>query len=209
MTNFSRNGRTSVRSFRIWRSVLIGISVALILRALLVQLYTVESGSMAPTLQSNDRLLVWKLARFADLQRGDVVILDGTDTLAGAVEPDSPVDTLSRLLGIERLENRLFVKRIVAVGGDHLVCCDDQGSLLLNGKSLQEGYLPVGEHPSDIRFDVSVPNGHVWVMGDARSTSRDSRELLGRPGGGMVPIDMIVGRVAAVAWPPARMGAVS
>lgn len=209
MTLFSRNGRTSVRSFRIWRSVLVGVVAALVLRAIFVQFYTVESGSMAPALQANDRLLVWKLARFADVERRDVIVIDGTDTLAGNVAPETPIEILLRVVGIERLENRLFVKRVIAIGGDRLECCDSGGRLLLNGSPLEEPYLPLGEKPSYIRFDVEVPTGHVWVMGDSRSSSRDSRELLGRPGGGMIPVDMIVGRVAAVAWPPARMGAVS
>ena len=209
MTSSSRNGRTSVRSFRISRSVLIGIVAALVLRALLVQFYTVESGSMAPTLQADDRLLVWKLARFTEVERGDIVILDGTDTLAGGVPPETLFETVGRIFGIERLENRLFVKRVIAVGGDHLVCCDSDARLVLNGQPLREPYLPTGENPSDIAFDIAVTEGHVWVMGDSRSSSRDSRELLGRPGGGLIPINMIVGRVAAVAWPPARMATVS
>lgn len=205
MANFSRNGRTSVRSFRIWRSILIGIAIALVLRALFVQFYVVESGSMAPGLQANDRLVVWKLARFTDLNRGDIVIVDGTDSLAGAVEPDSALESLLRIMGIERLENRLFVKRVIGLGGDHVVCCDAAGAILLNGKALDEPYLGVGEAPSQITFDVTVPTGHMWLMGDARSSSHDSRDLLGKPGGGMIAQDMVVGRVAFVAWPPARM----
>jgi signal peptidase I len=209
MTSSSRYGRTSVRSFRIWRSILIGLVIALALRALFVQFYVVESGSMAPGLQANDRLVVWKLARFTEITRDDIVIVDGTDTLAGAVADESVLDSMFRVFGIERLENRLFVKRVIAVGGDHLVCCDTAGALLLNGAPVQEPYLGEGEAPSAIRFDVKVPTGHVWLMGDARSSSHDSRDLLGRPGGGMIPVDMIVGRVALVAWPPARIRTVT
>lgn len=209
MTLSSRHGRTSVRSFRIWRSIFVGVAIALVVRALFVQFYVVESGSMAPGLQANDRLIVWKLAKFTDINRGDVVIVDGTDSLAGAVEPDSPLESFLRVLGIERLENRLFVKRVIAIGGDHLVCCDASESLVLNGKPLDEPYLGVGQQPSEVTFDVTVPPGHVWLMGDARSSSHDSRDLLGRPGGGMIAQDMIVGRVALVAWPPARMRSVT
>lgn len=188
-----------------WKSIGIGIALALALRALLVQFYVVESGSMAPTLQAHDRLVVWKLARLMDVHRGDIVIVDGTDSLAGAVEPDSGVESILRVFGIEQLDNRLFVKRVIAVGGDRLVCCDSTGALVLNGRQLDEPYLGVGQSPSQTTFDVTVPAEHVWLMGDARSASHDSRDLLGRSGGGMISADMIVGRVALVAWPPDRM----
>ena len=96
----------------------------------------------------------------------------------------------------------------IAIGGDRLVCCDGSGALVLNGRPLDEPYLGVGQAPSQTTFDVLVPAEHVWLMGDARSASHDSRDLLGRPGGGMISTDMIVGRVALVAWPPDRMRSV-
>lgn len=187
------------------KPVLGGVVIALVLRAILLQFYVVESGSMAPTLQAGDRLVVWKLARLMEVSRGDIVIVDGTDSLAGAVAPDSLLESSLRIFGFERLDNRLFVKRVIAIAGDRLVCCDKAGALLLNGAPLIERYLGADEVPSRTTFDVTVPTGSVWLMGDARATSRDSRDLLGRPGGGMISADMIVGRVALVAWPPARM----
>lgn len=187
------------------KPVLGGVVIALVLRAILLQFYVVESGSMAPTLQAGDRLVVWKLARLMEVSRGDIVIVDGTDSLAGAVAPDSLLEASLRIFGFERLDNRLFVKRVIAIAGDRLVCCDKAGALLLNGAPLIETYLGADEVPSRTTFDVTVPTGSVWLMGDARATSRDSRDLLGRPGGGMISADMIVGRVALVAWPPARM----
>jgi signal peptidase I len=97
-----------------------------------------------------------------------------------------------------------FVKRVIAVGGDHVVCCDHQGRITVDGRAVDEPYVYPGDDPSDVEFDQTVPPGHLWVMGDHRSSSADSREHLGDPGGGMVPVDRVVGRVVAVWWPWSR-----
>ena len=88
-----------------------------------------------------------------------------------------------------------YVKRILAVGGDTLECCDAEGRLLLNGEPLEEPYVPHGMRASDTDFAIEVPAGRVWMMGDNRADSTDSRALLGRPGGGMIPVDRILGTV--------------
>jgi signal peptidase I len=85
-----------------------------------------------------------------------------------------------------------------------VTCCDDEGHLSVNGRTLLETYVHPDDVPSELAFDVEVPDGRLWVMGDHRADSADSRSHLGDPGGGMVPVDRVVGRVVAVAWPPSK-----
>ena len=205
----SAGDRESSRSLRLFgldlksvlRLVLVGVLLATLSRLLLWQVYTVSGESMAPTLTSGERIVVFKPSALSAPQVGDIVVIDGRDTLAVGDVPDPA--WLQTLLVAESLDTRLFVKRVAAVGGDHLVCCDATGSLVRNGQPVNEPYLNGGA--SDFPFDVTVPAGHVFVLGDNREHSLDSRDLLGRPSGGMIASGQIVGRVDAVVWPPARM----
>jgi signal peptidase I len=99
-----------------------------------------------------------------------------------------------------------FVKRIIGMPGDHIVCCDRQGRLTVNGTPVQEPYVMPGDKPSELTFDVVVPQGRLWVMGDHRSDSADSRAHLGDPGGGTVRLTDVVGRAAVTYWPLSRIG---
>ncbi len=97
--------------------------------------------------------------------------------------------------------SRDYVKRVVGMPGERVACCDGDGRITIDGVALDEPYLSAGESPSESPFDATVPEGHLWVMGDNRTASADSRAHLGDPGGGAVPLDHVVGRVVLVWWP--------
>ncbi len=198
--------------------VLIGIAlvVMLLVRGLLVQSFFVPSGSMEPTIEPGDRILVNKLVSGADLSRGDVVVFDGTTSFAAGDrtphQDDGPVGRVlsgaASLVGVN-LGEQDFVKRVVGLPGDHVVCCDAEHHLVVNGSSVTETYLQPGDAPSDLTFDITVPAGRLWVMGDHRSDSADSRSHLGDPGGGTVRLSDVIGRAGATYWPLSRIGGFS
>ncbi|MFF2330486.1 MULTISPECIES: signal peptidase I [unclassified Streptomyces] len=186
----------------------------LLLSAFVVQPFLIPSGSMEPTLRVGDRVLVNKLAYSfgSEPQRGDVVVFDGTGSFVREAPRENPVSGLlhgaAASLGLAEPADTDYVKRVVGVGGDRVVCCDKRGRIEVNGRAVDEGYLYPGDAPSRARFDIVVPDGTLWMMGDHRSNSRDSREHLGEPGGGMVPVDKVIGRVDWIGWPPGRLGSV-
>ncbi|WEH39431.1 signal peptidase I [Streptomyces sp. NBC_01218] len=185
----------------------------LLLSAFVVQPFLIPSGSMEPTLRVGDRVLVNKLAyRFGSVpERGDVVVFDGTGSFVPETAGENPVAGLLRgaasVLGLADPPDTDFVKRVVGVGGDHVVCCDRDGRLEVDGSPLDEEYLHAGDAPSRVPFDIVVPQGTLWMMGDHRDRSSDSRSHLGEPGGGMVPVDRVIGRVDRIGWPWGRAGA--
>jgi signal peptidase I len=181
-----------------------GVLLALV-RLLLVQSFVIPSSSMEPGLRVGDRVLV---ARWGSVDRGDVVVFDGAgvfsaDPVPPASGPARVGRALASALGVP-VGERDFVKRVIGLPGDRVVCCDAAGRLSVNGQALDEPYLAPGDAASAVRFDVAVPAGRLWVMGDHRSVSGDSRSHLGDPGGGTVPLDQVVGRVVSVWWPLAR-----
>jgi signal peptidase I len=198
-------------------SWLLMLAVALLVMALvrgfLVQSFYVPSGSMEPTIVPGDRILVNKLIDGGSLQRGDVVVFDGTTTFAAAErKPHQDKGLVGRvlagaatLLGVQ-LGEEDFVKRVIGLPGDHVVCCSADGRLEVNGTPVSEPYIQPGDKPSELTFDVTVPAGRLWVMGDHRSDSADSRSHLGDPGGGTVSVDDVVGRAVARYWPLGRVG---
>ncbi len=196
--------------------VLVGIALVLTLfvRLFVAQAFYIPSGSMQPTLEVDDRVLVSRLAyRFGDVQRGDVVVFDGR----GSFAPVEPVDKLNlparvaqaigTTLGISPSE-RDYVKRVIGLPGDRVVCCES-GRLTVNGAPFDEPYVMPGDAASNQPFDVLVPTGRLWVMGDHRSSSADSRAHLGDPGGGTVPLDRVVGEVVLRFWPVRDLGPLS
>ena len=188
----------------------------MLVRGFLVESFFIPSGSMEPTLVPADRILVNKIGGVSSLQRGDLVVFDGTDSFAGRGAGTGPgqgsavgrvldsIGSVASSLSI-RLNERDYVKRVVGLPGDHVVCCDVSGLLTVNGIAAVEPYLYPGDKPSDLTFDVTVPVERVWVMGDHRSDSSDSRAHLGDPGGGMVRLDDVIGRAGMIYWPPSRV----
>ena len=196
-----------------WRELpvllLIAFGVALLVKTFLVSVYYIPSGSMEQTLQVGDRIAVNKVVyHLRPIARGDVVVFDGADSFTPEVTitpPSDPVgkalDWIGRAVGFAP-DERDFVKRVIGVGGDHVVCCDAQGQVTVNGTPLDEtSYLYPGNSPSDDRFDIIVPAGRLFVMGDHRAASSDSRAHLGDPGGGFVDVDKVIGRAFAVLVP--------
>ncbi|WP_439900826.1 signal peptidase I [Streptomyces somaliensis] len=179
-----------------------------------IQPFQIPSGSMEPTLRVGDRVIVNKLAyRFgARPARGDVVVFDGAGSFVPGVPEKGPVTGLLRdaaaALGLAEPSGTGFVKRVVGVGGDRVACCDEAGRIEVNGAPVEEAYLHPGDAPSEVRFDIAVPDGALWVMGDHRARSRDSRDHLGAPGGGTVPVDTVIGRADWIAWPARRWSGV-
>ena len=195
--------------------LLAGVSllVMILVRGFLVQSFYVPSGSMEPTIEPGDRILVNKLIAGEGLRRGDVVVFDGTTSFAAAeLEPHQDDGLIGRalggvasLVGVD-LGEQDFVKRIVGLPGDHVVCCDEKSRLTVNGTPLTETYLEPGDKPSELTFDITVPAGRLRVMGDHRSDSADSRSHLGDPGGGTVRLSDVIGRASATYWPLSRVG---
>lgn len=188
------------------------IPLALV-NAFVAQPFLVPSGSMENTLRVGDRILVDKLAyRFGTrVERGDVIVFDGTGSFVqeDRVPRTSPVAGFLReaaaLVGFARPGETDFTKRVVGVAGDRVTCCDARRRISVNGHPVAEsGFLFPGDAPSRVPFDVLVPEGSLWVMGDHRSHSRDSRDHLGEPGGGMVPVDKVIGRADRIVWPLGR-----
>jgi signal peptidase I len=159
---------------------------------------------MENTLLVGDRVIVSKLTPGPfSLERGEVVVFtDPGGWLAPSEVPrPDPGFVRSVLIFVGLLPNdsgNHLIKRVIGLPGDHVVCCDDHGRLTVNGAALDEPYLYPGDRPSEKTFDVTVPSGKLWVMGDHRSASQDSRFE------GFVPIDLVTGRAMAVVWPLSR-----
>lgn len=197
-------------------TLLVCFGVVILLTTFVAKPFSIPSGSMENTFQVGDRVLVNRLVyHVRPIERGDVVVFDGTDSFVPASQEEQrnpltgAVTWLARSVGLAQPEGTDFIKRVIGVGGDRVTCCDAAGRITVNDVPLEEsGYLYPGDAPSDQPFDVIVPAGMMWVMGDHRSNSADSRSHLGDPGGGMVPESMVVGRAMNVLWPIGRITSV-
>ena len=220
-----RRGRSRHRSSRrrrqlpLWQEIplllLAAFLIAVVIRTFLLQAFYIPSGSMEHTLDVGDKVLVNKVVYdVRDPQRGEIVVFRGTDRWAPVHQPE-PVTfaekvsrTLGDLVGISQPGDKDFIKRVIGLPGDIVACCDAQGRVTVNGHPLDEPYISenspddVPPSPTECRsreFDpVTVPKGHIFVMGDHRLVSQDSRCQ------GPVPIDNVIGRAFLVVWPADR-----
>jgi signal peptidase I len=196
--------------------ILLGIAllVALLAKTFLVQAFSIPSDSMKNTLQPGDRVLVDKLTPWfgGKPERGEVVVFhDPGGWLDPPRSESGPLlQTGRNALGFLGLmpstEKKDLIKRVIAVGGDTVECAGGDRPVEVNGKALDEPYLLPGSTPCGDRpfGPVKVPEGRIWVMGDNRGNSLDSRYHQNLPGNGTVPQDDVVGRAVAVAWPVGR-----
>jgi signal peptidase I len=213
----SSKKKSAKRQRPFWRELAIIVVAALVLtillKAFVVQVFSIPSGSMENTLMVGDRVLVNKLVyHFRSIDRGDIVVFSGQGSWDPPAPPASgdPIvrawDDLSNLVGISA-PGTDYIKRVIGLPGDHVVCCDAQGQVTVNGVPLSEkSYIYPGASPSLIRFNITVPPGRLWVMGDNRADSDDSRYRLNDPGSGTVPESAVVGRAFVVIWPTSRIG---
>ncbi|MFI5534265.1 signal peptidase I [Kitasatospora sp. NPDC051853] len=209
-------GKKQAKQRSFWKElpILVGIALilALVIKTFFVQAFSIPSGSMQNTLQIGDRVLVDKLTPWfgAEPERGEVVVFHDP----GGWLSDEPTQQSDNAIvrGIQEAlsfvglmpsaNEKDLIKRVIAVGGD-TVECEGTGPVKVNGIALDEPYIYPGNTPcGDKPFGkVNVPEGRIWVMGDHRADSLDSRFHQDQPGGGTVPVDNVVGRAFVVAWP--------
>jgi signal peptidase I len=207
------------RQMPLWQELplllVVAFCVAVLIRTFLVQVFLIPSGSMEDTLRDGDRVLVNKVVyQVREPARGEIVVFRGTaawNPLSTEPEPGFLAkvgQTLADLVGFGRPGEKDFIKRVIGVPGDRVMCCDERGRVVVNGVPLDESYV-LRDSPEDVppspgrcqsrRFnEIVVPPGHLFVMGDHRLQSQDSRCQ------GTVPIDNVIGRAFVIVWPSDR-----
>jgi signal peptidase I len=213
--------------------VVVALVVALVIKTFVVQAFFIPSSSMENTLLVRDKVLVNKLVyHFRKIEPGDIVVFNGEGSWDPVTPPASegsdPVvrlydatlrplfHSISGLFGTGTDSGQTsasctsatgcdYIKRVIGVPGDRVACCNAQGLVTVNGVALHEqSYLYPGAAPSQIRFSVTVPAGRLWVMGDNRFVSDDSRLRRSDPGGGTIPENKVIGRAFMIVWPPGQ-----
>jgi signal peptidase I len=208
----ARHKRRRGRSWWIELPILLvfALVLALLIKTFVVQAFFIPSSSMEDTLDIGDKVLVNKLVYdFRPIHRGDIVVFNGDGSWNPVpVKAKPPLvrlwDAIAGLFGSPPGAHD-YIKRVIGIPGDHVACCDAHGHVTVNGVPLQEkSYLYPGNTPSSTQFSVTVPPGHLWVMGDHRDVSADSRSHMSDPNHGTVPQDMVVGRAFLIIAPVSR-----
>ncbi|MGB3686448.1 MAG: signal peptidase I [Ornithinimicrobium sp.] len=191
----------------------IALVISFLIKTFLMQAFWIPSGSMEDTLIYGDRVVVSKVqAGPLSIDRGDIIVFEDPDNwLPPTIEPergpvrDAVAETLEFVGLAPTREGNHLIKRVIGLGGDQVECCDGQGRVSVNGQPLTEDYLYPGDEPSAQPFEITVPQDSVWVMGDHRSISGDSRVHDDGTGStGSVPTERIVGQAVALVWPVSR-----
>ncbi|QPK81993.1 signal peptidase I [Schaalia sp. ZJ405] len=188
--------------------VVVALVISTLLRAFIVQVFWIPSPSMRNTLIEKDRIAVSRIdALTKNIRRGDVVVFrDDMGWLGKPEEASTNVGRMFTQFGeftgfVPAGGEQTLVKRVIGVGGDHVTCCTATGQLAVNGKPVDEPYIADGQAPSNIPFDVVVPKDSLWVMGDNRGNSADSRYHMGQGEYPYIPVSSVVGTVQAVIFP--------
>ncbi|WP_278971602.1 signal peptidase I [Mobiluncus mulieris] len=208
--------------FELIAVVITMLTISSLVRTFLLQPFYIPSASMQNTLMVNDSVLVAKTApRYSPLNRGDIVVFRDTENWLqsgreGLVKKKAPNPVLG---GIKRFmifaglapedAQGFVIKRVMGMGGDTVTCCDEDGLLNINGKAIDEDYTLNTGVASEVKFNVVVPKGSLWVMGDNRNHSADSRYHMDSPSGGFVSEKQVVGRAFVVVWPLEHMRFIS
>lgn len=182
----------------------IALVLSVLLKTFLIQAFYIPSESMQNTLQVGDRLIVNKLKPdHQELRRGDIVVFvdPGGWLRPQNQEPPLLQKALTWVGLLPQHANEHLIKRVIGMPGDHVECCDEEGRILVNGEPLDETYIYPGADPSLKEFDVTVPAAHLWLLGDNRPRSQDSRYSEGAVGGGFVPVRNVVGTAWVIIWP--------
>jgi signal peptidase I len=202
--------------------LLVAFVLALVVKTFFVQAFFIPSGSMEQTLHgcpgcTGDRVLVNKVPYwFGEPEPGDVVVFKGPDTWTPEVTVAEPGNWLGsgllwlgRAVGVAPPSEDDFVKRVIATEGQTVECCDAEGRVLVDGQPLDEPYI-FENNPIESRAfgKVTVPEGRLWVMGDHRSASADSREHVGDQYAGTIGVDDVIGKAALIVWPLSRFGTI-
>jgi len=195
--------------------VILALLVSLLIKSFLVQFFYIPSGSMENTLQIRDRVAVNRIPFIGNnVSRGDVIVfrdpagwLPEADSDSGNRVTNAIREGLVIVGVVPNPAKQYLVKRVIGVAGDKVVAKDEV--LTINGKPTNEPYIFSGNTPSDTDFNITVPEGKVWVMGDHRGASADSRFHQDDVNNGMVPVEKITGRVVATIWPFERVGFIS
>lgn len=199
--------------------LVVAFVLALLIKAFLVQAFFIPSGSMEPTLHGcpgcpGDRVLVNKVPYyFGEPDAGDIVVFRGPESWAPEFQTADPGNFLeSLLLGLGRAigtappDEKDFVKRVVATGGQTVECCDSEGRVTVDGQPLNEPYIDFDSQIESQSFGpVTVPDGRLWVMGDNRAGSADSRSHVDDGDFGTIPVENVIGKASVIVWPVSRL----
>lgn len=189
--------------------VVVAVGASMLVKTFVMKSFYIPTESMTPTLEINDNILVSRLyPDFMPIQRGDIIVFKDSQNwmnLPPVTEDATLLETISNFIMLsEPADNQFLIKRIIGMPGDVVTCCDANGNITINDKIIKESYLPKNIQPSEIDFSVTVPKGKVWVMGDNRDNSSDSRYHQDI-NGGFINQEDIVGKAFYRLFPFDRM----